>query len=281
LLAVPASDCCRFAEGYGLLLFARVFSQHEISVVTENAGVAARAAELLKAHVRGAKNVFSVTADKINSHRQWEQFGHHAGRLILRINRANLENECCAGAFLRGAFLSSGTLTSPEKGYRLEFSAAHRYLAGDLAVLLREQDRVPHLSARKNTFTVYLHDSEQIEDLLTLMGAANSALELMNAEIYKDFRNVTNRRVNAETANISKTVNAAARQIRAIRALEASGELNGLPSELRETARLRVENPELTLAELARIAGISRSGLNRRLQKLVELETENKNVPEK
>ena len=121
-----------------------------------------------------------------------EAFGHTGQELHLRINRANLENECCLGAFVRGAFLSCGTVTNPQKDYHLEFTVNRFRLAQDLVTLLEEIEGLriqPSLTRRKGSCVVYLKDSEQIADLLTYMGAQNAAMELMQAKMVKEVRN--------------------------------------------------------------------------------------------
>ena len=118
---------------------------------------------------------------------------------------------------------------------------------------------------------MYLKDSAQMEDLLTYLGAAGAAMELMQVKMYKEARNNINRKTNFETANMDKTYSAAARQIAAIAAISDYRGLDSLPEALGELARLRLSDPELTLRDLSLALGISRSGVNHRLQKLVEM----------
>lgn len=285
----PTRDCCRKAEAYGLWLFARGFSLQKCSFVTENGPVARRMAQ------RAAEVAGVVVEVQVSMHRQGEgsytlgvpgedqrrqlleAFGHTGQELHLRINRANLENECCLGAFVRGAFLSCGTVTNPQKDYHLEFTVNRFRLAQDLVTLLEEIEGLriqPSLTRRKGSCVVYLKDSEQIADLLTYMGAQNAAMELMQAKMVKEVRNYVNRTTNFETANIDKTASAAARQIAAIHALEKNPGLEKLPEDLREVARLRLENPEMSLREMGETLGISRSGVNHRLKRLLEMSSQ-------
>ena len=124
---------------------------------------------------------------------------------------------------------------------------------------------------RAGSWGVYLKDSGQIEDLLTYMGAAGASMELMQVKMYKEAKNNINRKSNFETANMDKTYSASARQTAAIAAINDSRGLDSLPENLRELARLRLDNPEMTLRELSGRLGVSRSGVNHRLQRLLEI----------
>jgi len=131
----------------------------------------------------------------------------------------------------------------------------------------------PKETARSGNYIIYFKQSTAIEDFLTLIGAPIHAMELMSAKIEKDMRNSVNRKVNCDTANVSKTVDAAAVYIGAIRIIEEAGVLGSLPEKLRQTADLRLNNPELSIKELAEISTppVTKSCLNHRLRKLVEI----------
>lgn len=281
-----ASPCCRRAQAYGLWLFTRGFSLQNTAVVTEHAVVARLMAELA-AEVAGVMVETSVSMHRKESgvytlaipgddqrRRLLEAFGHTGREVNLRLNRANLENDCCMCAFVRGAFLSCGTVTDPQKDYHLEFSINHRKLAQDLVTLLEEVEGLrlqPSITQRKGSFVVYIKGSEQIADLLTYMGAPKAAMTLMQAKMVKEVRNYVNRTTNFETANIDKTASASARQVVAIRHLQETVGLDNLPEDLREMAYLRLENPEMSLRELGEALSISRSGANHRIQRLMEM----------
>lgn len=283
LCGVPVErECCAAAECYGLMLFSKQVTPSGIVFQTESKNVARRYRELLRAVCgvsailispdrRGGSHM--VTVPSATSARVLERFGHTGRELSLRLNRANLEQECCYGAFLRGAFLSCGTLSNPERDYHLEFFLPRRKLAEDLCVLLRELELPFKTTDRRGATVAYCKESEHIEDLLTIMQATQSTLKLMNIKIYKDVRNRVNRVTNCETANLTKTVEAVRRQSRAIERLEERGVLASLPASLQEAARLRMEYPELSLSELGQkmSPSLSRSGMNHRLQKLIEL----------
>ncbi len=282
LCALPfGRECCRRAELYGFLLLAGQFDKTGVRLATEHAGAAARFVRLLylvcgveaavSAGGSGEGKLYTVSADGEGARVTAEFFGRDRQSITLRCDISQIENECCAAAFLRGAFLSAGSINSPEAGYHLELVTPHMKLAEDLVTLIRAYYFEPRTLMRKQNCVIYFKDSSEIEDLLTTLGAQKSVLEIMSVKVYKDIRNNTNRIVNCETANLKKTVGAAARQCEAIEKLERAGVLSRLPDELQETARLRRENPECSLLELVdKLQGkLTRSGLNHRLQKLI------------
>lgn len=284
LASVENSPCCMRAQTYGLLLFSRAFSFADISMQTDMELIAhlSRDGMQLEAGVdahlsQSASGKFKVCVRTAAQRQQvMNAFGHEKGELALRLNRANLMGDCCMAALLRGAFLACGTLTDPEKDYHLEFVVPFRYISRDLAKLLDELSLAPKQVVRKGSHIVYCKDSERIEEILTLMGAQNAALELMGVKMYKDMRNNVNRKTNFETANIFRTANAAAEQVYAIETIRNRAGLESLPEELKEIALLRLENPEMSLRELGEALSepISRSGVNHRLRRLVYIAQE-------
>lgn len=284
LASVENSPCCMRAQTYGLLLFSRAFSFADISMQTDMELIARLSRDGMRleagvdAHLsQSASGKFKVCVRTAAQRQQvMNAFGHEKGELALRLNRANLTGDCCMAALLRGAFLACGTLTDPEKDYHLEFVVPFRYISRDLAKLLDELSLAPKQVVRKGSHIVYCKDSERIEEILTLMGAQNAALELMGVKMYKDMRNNVNRKTNFETANISRTANAAAEQVYAIETIRDRAGLESLPEELKELALLRLENPEMSLRELGEALSepISRSGVNHRLRRLVSIAQE-------
>ena len=191
----------------------------------------------------------------------------------LHINFGVLEEKCCRAAFLRGAFLAGGSVTDPRKGYHLELTTSHLSVGREMLALMREMGLEPKAAQRKGNSVVYFKQSDRIEDLLTSIGAPLSAMEVMNAKLEKDLRGSVNRRVNCDAANLDKAVEAAMTQVESIRRLEDQGRLALLPEKLQETASLRLAHPEDTLSQLAQRYDppITKSALNHRLRKLVEL----------
>lgn len=181
-----------------------------------------------------------------------------------------VEEECCRRSFLRGVFMGGGSVSNPNKGYHLEFVVRTERLANELCETLNAYDLNAKVVLRKGSNVVYVKESEKITDFLTLIGAHGALLDLENVRIYKDFRNHLNRQVNCETANISKTVNAAARQIENIQYLISHEVFKTLSPALRETAEVRITNPEATLSELGQMLSvpIGKSGINHRLRRL-------------
>lgn len=187
-----------------------------------------------------------------------------------------IQNSCCKRAFIRGAFLASGSLSDPEKSYHFEIVCQTK----DKALQLQEVMQVFHIDAkivqRKKSYVVYVKESAQIVELLGLMEANVALMKLENIRILKDMRNSVNRKVNCETANIHKTVNAAVKQIEDIRLIEEKVGLDQLNSGLSEIARLRLEFPDATLRELGTMLTpqVGKSGVNHRLRKLSNLAQE-------
>lgn len=181
-----------------------------------------------------------------------------------------LKNDCCKSAFLRGLFLSCGTVVNPEKKYHFEFKISNKKSAELIHKFLNESGFPMKRTERKGNEILYLKESEPIEELLTYSGAVRCVLELMNIKIEKELRNKVNRVINCETANIQKTVAASMKQVEEIKLIIQSGKMDELSEDLKQTAKARLENPEMSLTELCELMPIkiSRSGLNHRLKKL-------------
>lgn len=190
-----------------------------------------------------------------------------------QLDPSLVQKSCCAVSFLRGMFLACGVLVNPQKEYHLEFKCRLEDPVAEAEVLLRRLHQ-PFRRTRRSGFEVlYLKDSDSIADFLTLLGAVQNSMDLVQTKIYKELRNNANRVTNCETANIDKTVQAAARQIQDIElVLEKKGKA-ALSEDLLQVAEVRIKHPEESLSELCRIlgSGISRSGLNHRLKKFAQM----------
>lgn len=174
-------------------------------------------------------------------------------------------------AFFAGIFLACGGISNPEKEYHLEFFPPTQELSTELHSFMLSKGINAKL---RESGSVYVKDSESIADALALMGAGMSAMQLMDAKIIKELKNLTNRRVNCDNANIEKALAASGRQLEAIRKIRDSiGGLEALPPPLRELAQLRLDNPESSMGELGEMLSrpIGRAGVNRRMQKLREI----------
>lgn len=191
---------------------------------------------------------------------------------------ANKLSEKNFGAFAAGVFLACGSVSSPDKEYHLEFVLPSDKLSYGLSELLSLRIGVAaKCTERKGASVLYLKDSESIEDILTLIGATMSSLEIMNVKVLKDIRNRANRATNCDTANCERQNRSAAKQLEAIKKIESSeGGLSQLSDELRSIAEMRIKYPEYTLAELSQEfePPISKSGANHRLAKLIKIAEE-------
>lgn len=280
-------SCCALAEAMGILLYANTFAPDCIRIVTECREFGMRLPRLFRRGLgvgfdvlpepeSGGKLTYLITEpEKI--HRVFAQCGFSAENSVsLHVNFALLERECCQRAFLRGAFLAGGSVTDPEKRYHLELSTTHLKASRETSRLLMEMGLSAKETERKGSSVLYYKQSDSIEDFLTAAGAPVSAMAVMSAKIDKAWRNKANRRVNCDSANVDKTVDAAQEQLAAIRRLSESGTLAELPEKLRETARLRREHPEATLSELAELHNppATKSAVNHRMRKLLALAAE-------
>ena len=184
-----------------------------------------------------------------------------------------IKNACCARAYLRGAFLCIGSMSDPEKSYHLEFVCIYPEQAKQLQNIIQEFHIEARIIKRKKYNVVYLKEGSGIVDLLNVMGAHVSLMNLENLRIVKEMRNSINRRVNCEAANITKTVNAAAKQVEDILYVKEKVGFSGMPENLRQMAKLRLDYPDATLKELSELSDppVGKSGVNHRLRKLSEL----------
>ena len=273
--------CCAQAEAYGVLLYCNTFQPSLVRIVTENEAFARRLPALFKKAFRiafdrlpqgGGKRVFAIdSGEKLAA--VYQTFGCDPRSPALHVNFAMLEESCCRASFLRGAFLAGGSVTDPRKSCHLELATSHHSVSREVLALMRELDQEPKDAQRKGNAVIYFKQSDKIEDFLTRVGAPIAAMEMMNAKLERDLRGKVNRRVNCDAANLDKAVEAAMSQVEAIRRLESAGRLAALPDKLREVAGLRLAHPEDTLSQLAQRCDppITKSALNHRLRKLVEL----------
>ncbi|MFA7661799.1 MAG: DNA-binding protein WhiA [Anaerovoracaceae bacterium] len=185
-----------------------------------------------------------------------------------------VKTKCCKKSYLRGAFLGAGTVSNPEKGYHLEFVLNTEVLARDLVKLINSfVDLHAKVTQRKNRWVVYVKESEQIIDILNIVGAHGHLLKYEEIRLARDLRNSANRLKNCDDANTDKIVNTAQRQLQAIRIIEEKRGLSFLPEKLHEMALLRKEYPEVGLAELGERMepSLKKSGVNHRLKKIEEI----------
>lgn len=196
--------------------------------------------------------------------------------IIYGVKQMLVKKDCCKKSYIRGAFLGGGSVTNPEKTYHLEFVNHTLEHAQDLSLLINSYGLSSKVIERKNSYVVYLKEGEQIVDLLNIIGAHNSLLNLENVRIFKEMRNNVNRLVNCETANLSKTVNASVRQIECIKFIKNTVGLKKLPLSLRQVAEVRINNSDCSLKELGEMMDppIGKSGVNHRLRKIEQFAEE-------
>jgi len=191
------------------------------------------------------------------------------GTLVLN-NSLLTQQTCCKRAFIRGAFLASGSISDPEKGYHFEIVCPDERKAGQLQELIRSFGIDAKVVVRKKSHVVYVKEGAQIVDILAVMEANVALMNLENIRILKEMRNTVNRKVNCEMANINKTVSAAVKQIEDIKLIEEKKGFQSLNDGLAEIAELRLQYPEATLKELGMMLNpqVGKSGVNHRLRKL-------------
>ena len=184
-----------------------------------------------------------------------------------------VENACCRRAFLRGVFQAAGSMSDPGKSNHLEMVCVQETQAEQILKILHEFEIEAHMVLRKKYFVVYIKEGSGISDFLNVTEAHLALMEFENFRIVKDMRNSVNRRVNCETANITKTVSASARQTEDILLIREKYGFENLPENLREMAEVRLEYPDVPLRELGAYLDppVGKSGVNHRLRKLCEL----------
>ncbi len=272
--------CCAVAEAYGVLLYAHSFSPRSVRIRTASDEFAERLPHLFRRAFgldfdepeaqRGVKHLFVIQdPDKLKT--IFDAFGNDMASPSLHINFGVIEEPCCKAAFVRGAFLAGGSVTDPAKRYHLELATTHYSVSREAYSVLLEMGFSPKEAQRKGEHLLYFKKSEHIEDLLTTIGAPVCAMDVMSAKIEKDMKNSINRKVNCDSANADKVVEAAARQMEAIRRIDKLYGLDSLPDKLQEAALLRYANPEASLADLAMLSypPVSKSCLSHRLKKLL------------
>ena len=284
---VPQKRCCALAECFGVLLYCNSFHADGIKIITESREFAQLLPRLFKKAFSFSfdmmpedeerKLVFQISApEKLKLIMEAYGFSRE-DTLALHVNFPMVEEDCCKAAFLRGAFLSGGSVTDPGKGYHMEITTTHQSVARETDTLIREvMNFCPKMAGRGGGQVLYLKQSELISDFLAYIGAPVAAMGIMEARLEKELNNKVNRRCNCDDANTSKVVEAAQEQLSAIRILRERGMLERLPAKLKQAALAREENPESALAELAGMMEppITKPAMIHRLKKLVEMAKE-------
>ncbi|MBP2026832.1 DNA-binding protein WhiA [Acetoanaerobium pronyense] len=268
------------------------FNKLSFKVVTENPAIARKVFSLLKScfgihvdiEVRKNKNL-----KKNNTYSLLVPYEQGANDILEKVGiiekqgenvyiRSDIpdlivKDEDSKRAYIRGAFLGGGSVSDPEKTYHVELVTLDEELSVYLMNLLNTYDFNAKIIPRKNTYVIYLKESNHISDFFNIMGAHNALFQLEDIKIKKQMRNDVNRIVNCETANLTKTVNAAMRQVESIKYIMQTVGLEYLPDNLREIAELRIEYDDLSLKELGEMleSPLGKSGVNHRLKKIEEI----------
>ena len=284
----PGKSCCAQAQCFGILLFCNSFSDDHIRIITESREFAWILPKLFHkafgvefdtfpSMEAPGKLVFQISEPgKIAA--IMAAYGFSRGStLSLHLNLPVVEDECCRSAFLKGAFLAGGSVTDPEKGYHLELTTTHYFVARESFALMHEVlGFAPKTALRGGGQVLYFKQSDQIADCLAYLGASVASMGIMEAKLEKELNNKVNRRCNCDDANTSKVVEAAQEQLSALRILRQRGVVEKLPTKLQQAVIARENNPEASLTELAGLMDppISKPAMNSRMKKLVQMAKE-------
>ncbi len=274
------NDCCKDAQLYGMVLFAQTISPSVLKLTTENV-VAINLLNQLANDVCGLN--FSI-GENINSYfayldgqrleKLYDKFYIMVnGKIDLSISAVITENSCCKYAFLRGVFVAAGYVANPAKRYHFDISTPYYSLAKKLEKFMLDLDFPVKTVVRNSNYVVYMKESAAIERFLCYVGANSAAFSFMDSKIYKEMNNYNNRINNTKLHNLDKTINKSVEQVNAIEKIQKTVGFDSLEPDLVYVAKLRLDNPAKSLNELVTICDgkFSRSGLNRRFNKLVEI----------
>jgi hypothetical protein len=274
----------RYACFYGISLFAKTITSEEFCFQTESK-VTSELYPSLFAEIFGRNVKLTYSCIEKNSKANLYVFSVkkedgldiffntlHINPEKLSVETDNIDNNNI-GIFTAGVFLSCGSVSNPSKEYHFEFSISNFGLYQDMDKILRSIGMPFKMVRRKNFYVMYLKESESIQDMITFIGASQCTIDLINVTIYKTIKNKANRVSNCEVANLDKTVNASLKQRQDIAFIDEKAGIENLPENLRETAFLRMEQPDASLKELGEMheKPIGRSGVNHRLKKISEI----------
>ncbi len=298
----PEKKCCELAEISGFLRVAgsiglQGLGKFNIRITTENPAVARHYKKLLQDYFgietkleigegkavgkarTGKKYAYSITIDQDNLS---EQILRETGMLLIKegnnyfsdgIYDGLVRTKCCKKAYLRGVFMGAGTMSDPEKGYDLEFVLGSENMATDLRKLINSFVDLSCKSIKRGKhYVVYMKKADYISDTLAIMGASNQVFAMEEIRIKKAMVSSAKRSVNCDNANMDKTIEASIRQVAAIRKIDEKIGINALPEKLREVARLRLENPDISITALGELCNppLKKSGINNRIKRIEE-----------
>lgn len=286
----PVRRCCRTAELAAILHIDGTLRLHgggrcSLEVATENAAVARRVvADLhelfeLQSDLVVRRNTLTKTNNyliEIPDQPRLAQSLNEIGVLDDSMNIVHgvlpriVKRNCCAVAYLRGAFLGGGSVADPRGEYHFEIDTQSEQLAQDLKRLLARFGMDGRVRTRRDVHVLYMKDGDSIIQFLALVGAHAALLTSEDVRVLKQVRAAVNRLVNMDTANVSRAVAAAAQQLADIRAVQSGIGLRRLPPALREIAQARLAHPEASLTELGEMCAprLTKSAVNHRMRRI-------------
>lgn len=271
--------CCMAAELRAILMFGGVFYEGNVLFGTEDFTLAKKVSSYLSKTCRinypdrlteDAKSYKFLIPEEILGELELD------GEYFVEEALNTEAQSCCQKAFVRGAFLVSGSVANPEKAYRMEIFSENEKAAEKVFSILKELGVVAKKTKRKNLFVVYTNSSDTVSDMLKVVGASGAVFKVLEAKVIKDKRNETNRITNCDMANADRASENSLRETKAIRLIEEKMGLDALKPHLREAARLRLENEGASLKELAALSDppMAKSTLNNRLNRLCKIAEE-------
>lgn len=294
------SECCSIAELAAIIRMCgtiQISGMNKISLkfITENAAIARRIFSLLKMlynteievmvrrnrQLKKNNSYLIVVMDTEVANSILKDVGlirdgeNNNYNIFYKVPDRLIQNRCCKRAYIRGAFLGGGSISNPEKSYHLEFVTNDEEHSKDLLQIINSFGLNARIVMRKENYVIYLKEGEQIVDILNIIGAHQALLKFEDIRVFKDVRNNINRIVNCETANLNKTINASIKQVNNIQYIDSRIGIEKLPENLRELAKLRLENRDASLKELGSMLNppVGKSGVNhrfRRIEKIAE-----------
>ena len=296
LIRVDCKQCCKKAEIAAILrtglIFRKTKRKKTLTFITEHGLLSRYLYTQIKNVVKKGPEIYGQKTPQLKKHVVYRiDFNNlldndeqrsflkeigiclDADREGIEYHRYDLEDRCCIRAYLRGGFLSVGSLTNPDKSYHLELNFQNKIIQTEYMSFMEYFNLKPKHITRKSYEIVYIKEGQDIVDYLNVIGAHNALMEMENVRIMKEMRNQVNRIVNCETANLEKTVNASVKQVEYIKYIDSVIGLESLPPALKEIARLRLENTDASLSELGKMLSpvLSKSGVNHRLRKIEKI----------
>lgn len=283
-------DCCSAAELLGVICYGGYIKNNCLCVRIENISVAKRIYALTRIVFKRTPVIFKTQfnnkpfsvveisneeflPETLEYFKLVKISRNLKNYIMYHVDESFVSKHCCVQAFLRGAFLVSGSISDPDIQYHLEITTKHRHIYKDSCNMFSLIELTPKLLNRNGNYMMYFKDSESIFNFLGNIGATNNMLEYQNVRILKEISNNMNRVINCETANFNKTLSACQGQIDAINKIESTIGIDSLDVTLKELCYLRLNNPDLSLKEISDLleGKISKSSINRRFKKIEEI----------